>query len=192
MGDAVKRLRSLIAIAAILVGCAALASASPQISTIGLQRVMGTSFPGGSGLVTVVSGVPGLFAGTSCSGQFPRSLSAAGVATCAKVSLSADVTGTIATASLYGGTAPSTSSGFGSGVAGVLEAGSSDFGWRVTVGTGGDTGGTVTMGGTYTVAPHCVCNNETTGVACKIAASTTVQTITATMLAAATITGVCR
>lgn len=35
------------------------------------------------------------FAGTSCTNQFPRSLSTAGAATCASVSLSSDVTGTL-------------------------------------------------------------------------------------------------
>lgn len=35
------------------------------------------------------------YAGTSCTNQFPRSLSTAGAATCASVSLSADTTGTL-------------------------------------------------------------------------------------------------
>lgn len=45
---------------------------------------------------------PTAYAGTSCTNQFPRSLSAAGVATCASVSLTADITGTLGVAN--GGT----------------------------------------------------------------------------------------
>lgn len=44
---------------------------------------------------TTATGVPVIYAGTSCTNQFPRSLSAIGAATCASVSLSADVTGTL-------------------------------------------------------------------------------------------------
>lgn len=51
----------------------------------------------GTGLVknTTTTGVPSIYAGTSCSNQFPRSLSSSGAATCASVSLTADVTGTL-------------------------------------------------------------------------------------------------
>lgn len=45
---------------------------------------------------------PITYAGTSCTNQFPRSLNASGAATCASVSVSADVTGTLAVAN--GGT----------------------------------------------------------------------------------------
>lgn len=38
---------------------------------------------------------PTVYAGTSCTNQFPRSLNASGVATCATVSLTTDVTGTL-------------------------------------------------------------------------------------------------
>lgn len=44
---------------------------------------------------TTTTGVPTAYAGTTCTNQFPRSLSAIGAATCASVSLSADVTGTV-------------------------------------------------------------------------------------------------
>jgi len=52
--------------------------------------------------VTAGVGVPSAYAGTSCTNQFPRSLSASGAATCATVSLTADVTGTLPVAN--GGT----------------------------------------------------------------------------------------
>jgi len=56
---------------------------------------------GGTGVSATLSGLilgngasaMSNYAGTSCTAQFPRSLSAAGVATCAKVDLTADVTG---------------------------------------------------------------------------------------------------
>src|SRR5262249_1501259 len=38
------------------------------------------------------------YGGTSCTNQFPRSLSASGAATCASVSLTADITGTLGAA----------------------------------------------------------------------------------------------
>lgn len=46
-------------------------------------------------LVINTAGVPSAYAGTTCTNQFPRSLSAVGAATCASVSLTADVTGTL-------------------------------------------------------------------------------------------------
>lgn len=52
----------------------------------------------GTGLVlnTTTTGVQSIYAGTTCTNQFPRSLNASGAATCAAVSLTADVTGTLA------------------------------------------------------------------------------------------------
>lgn len=54
----------------------------------------------GTGLMsnTTGTGVVSIYAGTSCTNQFPRSLSAAGAATCASVALATDVTGTLAQA----------------------------------------------------------------------------------------------
>lgn len=51
----------------------------------------------GTGLVknTTTTGVPSIYAGTSCTNQFPRSLNASGAATCASVALAADVSGTL-------------------------------------------------------------------------------------------------
>lgn len=48
-----------------------------------------------TGLVINTAGVPSAYAGTSCTNQFPRSLNASGAATCASVSMTADVTGTL-------------------------------------------------------------------------------------------------
>jgi hypothetical protein len=52
----------------------------------------------GTGLVvnTTTTGVPTIYAGTSCTNQFPRSLNASGAATCATVALSTDTSGTLA------------------------------------------------------------------------------------------------
>jgi hypothetical protein len=51
----------------------------------------------GTGLLknTTTTGVPTIYGGTSCTNQFPRSLDASGAATCATVSLTADITGTL-------------------------------------------------------------------------------------------------
>lgn len=51
----------------------------------------GTALQAGNG-----SGGFSAYAGTSCTNQFPRSLSAAGAATCASVALGTDVSGTLA------------------------------------------------------------------------------------------------
>ena len=56
----------------------------------------------GTGLVINTAGTPSIFAGTACTNMFARSLNASGVATCAAVSLTADITGTLGVAN--GGT----------------------------------------------------------------------------------------
>ena len=52
--------------------------------------------------VAAAEGTLSAYAGTSCTNQFPRSLNASGAATCASVSLTADITGTLPVAN--GGT----------------------------------------------------------------------------------------
>jgi len=118
-----------------------------------------------------------------------RLLIASLISTICAVSLIAQarITGTV----LDGSATPVSSTGFGM-TPGVIQADSQDFGGRVTVGVGGDTGGTVTLGGSYTVAPHCVANNEVSSAAVKISASTTVLTFSGTFTAADKITWVCR
>lgn len=70
-----------------------------------------------SGLVTALlvnttsTGVPTAYAGTACTNQFPRSLSAVGAATCATVSLTADVTGALPIANGGSGLTSGTSGG---------------------------------------------------------------------------------
>ena len=103
----------------------------------------------------------------------------------------AKLSGLVPTANLFGGTTPTSSTGFGV-TPGVIEAGSSDFGGRVTIGVGNAVTGAITFGGTYTVKPHCVANNETTGVAVQAAATTAVLTLTGTFVAGSTVTWVCR
>lgn len=68
---------------------------------------------------TTTTGVPTAYAGTSCTNQFPRSLSAIGAATCASVSLTADVTGTLPVAN--GGTGMT--SGTSGGILGFTASG---------------------------------------------------------------------
>src|SRR3989344_2054430 len=53
-----------------------------------------------SSILTITGGATTAYAGTSCSNQFVRSLSALGAATCATVSLTADVTGDLPFANL--------------------------------------------------------------------------------------------
>jgi hypothetical protein len=51
-------------------------------------------------LVINTAGVPSAYAGTTCTNQFPRTLSAVGAATCASVALGADVSGDLPFANL--------------------------------------------------------------------------------------------
>lgn len=72
-----------------------------------------------TGLVLNTSGVPSAYGGSACTNQFARSLNASGAATCASVSLTADVTGRLPLANLVQGTALS--------VAGVTGNSTADF-----------------------------------------------------------------
>lgn len=60
---------------------------------------------------TTTTGVPTAYTGTSCTNQFPRSLSALGVATCASVAMATDVTGTLPVANGGTGLTSGTSGG---------------------------------------------------------------------------------
>lgn len=62
-----------------------------------------------TGLVLNTGGIPSQYAGTACTNQFARSLNPSGAATCASVSLTADVTGTLPVGS--GGTGAATITG---------------------------------------------------------------------------------
>ena len=74
------------------------------------ETIMGSL---GTGLVlnATTTGVPTIFAGTSCTNQFPRSLSTVGAATCASVALTTDVTGTLPVANGGTGLTTGTSGG---------------------------------------------------------------------------------
>lgn len=78
--------------------------------TLSDETVMGAL---GTGLVlnTTTTGVPTIYAGASCTNQFPRSLSAIGAATCASVALAADVSGTLPVANGGTGLTSGTSGG---------------------------------------------------------------------------------
>lgn len=68
---------------------------------------------------TTATGVPVAYAGTSCTNQFPRSLSIVGAATCASVALATDVSGTLPVAN--GGTG--LTSGTSGGILGFTASG---------------------------------------------------------------------
>ncbi len=161
-----------------------------------LSGGVGTCFSWGKvGLTTHVSGILPSANGGSASAFF----TVAGPATTAKTFTFPDASATILTtnavvtnAQIYGGATPASSTGFGTGTPGVIETGSVDFGGRVTIGTGGDTTGAITFGGTYAVKPHCVANNESTAAAVQASASTTVLTLTGTFTATHTLTWVCK
>jgi len=74
----------------------------------------------GTGIVinTTTTGVQSIYAGTSCTNQFPRSLNASGAATCASVAVSTDTTGNFV-ATVAGTSNEITSTGSGSNNAAV-------------------------------------------------------------------------
>lgn len=88
------------------------ASGAPTWGAVSLTADVSGTLPaanGGTGATTITGLVLGngtsamsAYAGTSCTNQFPRSLNASGSATCASVSLTADVTGVLPSAN--GGT----------------------------------------------------------------------------------------
>lgn len=66
---------------------------TPDVTLTNEQAI--SSLATGLMSVTTGTGVVSGYAGTSCTNQFPRSLNGAGAASCASVSLTADVTGTL-------------------------------------------------------------------------------------------------
>lgn len=89
-------------------------------------------------LLTDGSGTLGEYAGTSCTNQFPRSLSALGAATCASVALATDISGTLGVAN--GGTGITS---FATGIATWLGSGTAADLRSLTVGTTGTAGNLV-------------------------------------------------
>lgn len=88
---------------------------------------------------------------------------------------------------VFSGAVPTITSGFGTGP--TIVGKSSAF--RVTIGTGGDTTGVIAFNNTYTNAPACTANNETTGNLTRAVSTTTGVTINAIMVAADKITVTC-
>src|SRR5262245_42393751 len=100
---------------------------------------------------TTATGVPVAYTGTSCTNQFPRSLSGAGAATCASVALATDTTGTLAVAN--GGTG--LTSGTSGGVLGFTASGVLTSSAALTVNRlvlGGGAGATPTVLGSLGTA----------------------------------------
>lgn len=89
-------------------------------------------------LNTTTTGVLTAYTGTSCTNQFPQSINALGVATCASVSLTADVTGTLPVAN--GGSGATTLTGIlqGNGTSAMTALTSSTAGQVLRV-TGANT-----------------------------------------------------
>lgn len=85
------------------------------------------------------------------------------------------------------GTTPTISSGFGTtpAIAGTAST------FKVTVGGGGDTTGVVLFATTWTNAPSCMANNETTAQLVRTTPTTTQVTISGTMAAADVVSVVC-
>lgn len=89
------------------------ASGNLTCAQVAYSQVSGTpTIPSSSGTALQLgngSGGFSAYAGASCTNQFPRSLSASGAATCASVSLTADVTGNLPVVNLNSGTSASSS-----------------------------------------------------------------------------------
>jgi hypothetical protein len=95
--------------------------------------------------------------------------------------------GSDAGAIIYGKATPTIASGFGTSptIAGRTSA------FRVTVGIGGATTGTVTLGRTFTNIPICQANDEVTANYLQTTPTTTTVVVNGTMVAADTISVVC-
>ena len=123
-------------------------------ATLSNETVMGAL---GTGLVinTTTTGVPSIYAGASCTNQFPQSVSASGALTCDSVVLTTDVSGTLPVANGGTGLTTGTSGGipyFSSSStlasSGVLTAN------RLVLGGGAATTPTVLAAGTTTTVLH--------------------------------------
>lgn len=94
------------------IGAAITSATANDILYVGAGPVLAQA--GISGLILAsTTAIPTAYSGTSCTNQFPRSLNANGAATCATVSLTADVTGTLPVGN--GGTGVATLTGLALG-----------------------------------------------------------------------------
>jgi hypothetical protein len=89
---------------------------------------------------------------------------------------------------VYVTTAPTITSGFG-GAGKAIAGKASSF--KITVGAGGGSTGVAAFNGTFTNAPSCFANDETTANAMQAVATTTQVTINGTMVASDVIKVVC-
>jgi hypothetical protein len=123
------------------------------------------------------SGGFGAFAGTSCTNQFIRSQNASGVATCATVSLTSDITGNLPVANLNSGTGATSSTYWsGNGTWQTPPLGTSDYGGTTSSGNVAITALSSTGVGTFTPTLYSAGNGTPTVNTCGTGSPSVVGT----------------
>jgi hypothetical protein len=132
---------------------------------------IGDAFGGGNGTkITVDDSAQTVSVDAGSAGEFDINVGAGGVAVTPNLLY---VGGSI----FYASTTPTISSGFG--VSPSITGRASAF--KVTVGTGGATSGVVAYNATFTNAPICIANDETSNVLVRCVSTTTGATISGVM-----------